>query len=229
MGKTIKKLFVLLIQFLILLLVPTLTMADSSNDSINCTLSVISPDSKVPYNDTLPLNVNMGWTANTVVPFMYFNVSYAIDDISRISIAQGNNPSFNSTAQGTALHYEYLVFPPSSTNTALNIDISTLTSGAHKLAVFVEGEYNVNNDFIFPYQYQSYPIYFSVDYLAAYPTVSPSPTPSPTPTPTSTPTPVPTSTLSPTPTVPEFPWLAIVPLLLSAFVVALILGHRKMD
>ncbi len=193
MGKIIKEFFdLLLIQFLILLFIPTLTTAESSNDGINCMLSVISPDSKMPYNNTLPLNINMAWTANTVVPFMYFNISYTLDDSSKISIAQGNNPSFNSTAQGTALHYEYLVFPPGNTNTAINIDISTLTSGAHKLTVFAKGEYNVNNDFIFPYQYQSSPIYFSVNYLATYPTASPSPTPTPTPT------------ITPSPSPPEF-------------------------
>jgi hypothetical protein len=194
MGKIIKKFIALLvIQFLILLLIPTLAMADSSNDSnISCRLSVISPDSNIPYNNTLPLNINIAWTANTVVPFMYFNISYAIDDSSKISIAQGNNPSFNSTAQGTALHYEYLVFPPSTTNTAITIDIPTLTNGAHKITIFADGEYNLNNDFINPYHYTSSAIYFSVNYLAVYPTASPSPTLTPTPT------------LTPSPSPPEF-------------------------
>ncbi len=176
MGKISKRLIAMLvIQSLILLSTQILVLAESLNDSnVNCVVSTISPVSNIAYNATMPLNVNMAWTVNTVVPFMYFNVSYCIDDSQKISIPQGNNPSFNSTAQGTALHFEYVVFPPSTTNTAINIDISKLTSGAHKLTIFADGEYNVNNDFIFPYHFQSSTIYFSVNYLAAYPVPSPS-------------------------------------------------------
>jgi nitrous oxidase accessory protein NosD len=47
------------------------------------------------------------------------------------------------------------------------------------------------------------------------------------PTPTSTPTIAPTSLPTPTPAVQEFPWLVIVPLLLSLFSVAIVVRHRK--
>jgi hypothetical protein len=146
------------------------------------------------------------WTVNTVVPFMYFNVSCSIDDSQKNLYTARKQSSFNSTAQGTAYHFEYVIFPPITTNTAINIDISTLTSCAHKLTVFAEGEYNVNNDVIFPYSYQSSPIYFSVNYLATYPTASPSPTPSiglltSTPIPSS----IPSQTSNPTPTTPYLP------------------------
>ena len=186
---------IIVTQSLRLLLISLLVLAESPSDSnINCYVSTISPVGNIPYNDTMPVNINMAWTVNTVVPFMYFNVRYSIDSNPKISIPQGNNPSFNSTAQGTELHFEYVVFPPSTTNTAMNIDISMLTSGAHELTIYADGEYNVNNDFIYPYDFQSSPIYFSVNYLATYPTVSfnPTPTPSPTASPTCSPSPSPT-------------------------------------
>jgi len=226
MGKVGRKLIpILVIESMIVLLFPMLVLAESTSGVI-CDLSTISPVGYIAYNGKMPLNVNMAWRENyTVVPFMYFNVSYSIDDSQKISIPQGNNPQFNSTAQGTAFHYEYRVFPPSTTNTAIDIDISGLTSGAHKLTIFADGEFNANNDFIFPYHYQSLPIYFSVNYLAAYPTASPSPTPSPSLSPTESPTPKPLPTASPT--VPELSWLTIVPLLLSLFIASVILRYRK--
>ncbi len=228
MGKVGKRLIAMLvIQSLIILFFPMLVAAESTNGVI-CDLSTISPVGNIAYNGSMPLNVNMAWKENyTVVPFMYFNVSYNIDDSQKISIPQGNNPQFNATAQGTAYHYEYRVFPPSTTNTAIDIDISGLTSGAHKLTIFADGEFNANNNFIFPYHYQSSPIYFSVNYLATYPTTTPSttPTPSPTASPTLTPSPTPST---PSPTVPEFSlWSILLPLSLIATAAGLLVYHKK--
>jgi hypothetical protein len=190
----ISKIFVTLfvIPLLILLSMPILAAVDSSIDSnITCRLTATSPDANTVYSGSLTLNIYMTWTVITVVPFMYFNVSYSIDDGQKISAPQGNNPSFNSTAQGNELHYEYVAYPPSTTNTVAYIDISSLTSGAHRLTIFADGEYNLNNDFIYPYHFTSSPIYFSVNYLADYPTTPPKPTEPPTPTATPTPSPTP--------------------------------------
>jgi len=182
----------LIIPLLILPSMPILAVADSSIDAnITCRLTATSPDASTVYSGSLTLNIYMTWTVITVVPFMYFNVSYSIDDGQKISVPQGNNPSFNSTAQGSELHYEYVAYPPSTTNTVTYIDISSLTSGAHRLTIFADGEYNLNNDFIYPYHFTSSPIYFSVNYLADYPTTSPKPTDPPKPTATPTPSPTP--------------------------------------
>ncbi len=226
MGKVVKKLIIIIaIQLLIITLFPVLVAAESTS-AVICDLSTISPVGNIAYNGTMPLNVNMAWRENySVVPFMYFDISYSIDDIQKILIPQGNNPQFNSTAQGTAYHYEYVVFPPSTTNTAIDIDISSLSSGAHKLTIFSDGEFNSNNDFIFPYHYRSPPIYFSVNYLATYPTASPSPTTQPSLSPIESPTP--TQSPTATPTVPELSWLVIVPLLLSILLVAAMVRRRR--
>ena len=80
----------------------------------------------------------------------------------------------------------YLVFssPVLTTNTNSVVDISNLTSGYHKLSIFADGIYNVDNDFIYVYNSSFSPIYFSVNYLPTTPT--PAPTSTPTCNPTST-------------------------------------------
>jgi hypothetical protein len=221
MRKLHALLLLVIISLSSLLSLPHITVnADSSNTSnINCKLTTTSPNSNTVYVETMPLNFTMNWTVNTVVPFMYLNMSYSIDDKTKISINDGNNISFDPSAQGYAFHYRYIIFPPANTSTNSNIDISMLSGGAHKLILYADGFYNVNNDFIYTYNFSSNPIYFSVNFLAT------SSTPSPTPKlpPTTSPTPNTTST----PTVPELSWLVIVPLLLSVIAVALVLRHRK--
>jgi hypothetical protein len=81
------------------------------------------------------------------------------------------------------------------------VDLPQLSNGSHVLTVNVESRLNGNGE---PYYWVNQ-VYFSIS--------SRQPTPSPAPT------------LSPT--VPEFSWLAIVPLLLSLFPVAVILRYRK--
>lgn len=185
--------------FLMLLLVPNIVNADTSSDSnINCKLTTISPDNSTIYVGTMPLRFTMDWQAPYVA--LYVNMSYRVDEGPKISIADGNNPTFNSTAQSTYDHYEYVPFSQNTTSTSVTIDVSSLTSGVHKLTIFADGFYNVNgdfinNDFTYSYDFSSPPIYFSVNYLGTYPTTSPSPTL--------------TLKLTSTPTVPEFPALII--------------------
>ena len=59
------------------------------------------------------------------------------------------------------------------------------------------------------------------------PYTNPTPTPTQTPEPTSPPTPTATPISTPTPAVPEMSWLAILPLMLSVFSVAMLVRHRK--
>jgi len=206
-------------------LTQTLVTADYTNDSsINCTLTTISPNSNSVYNELMPLNINMAWSTSNYpfVDYLWFNASYSIDNSQKISIAQGNNPYFNSTGFANA-QYEYTLgmLPPTNnptiTSTAIAIDVSELKDGAHTLVIYADGEYNQDNLFIRPYHFASSPIYFSTGYLATSPTPASSPTPSPTENPTST----------PSPTVPELSWLVVVSLPFSLFVFVLVAKYRK--
>jgi hypothetical protein len=218
--------FILFIAVLLLSLSLTLTFvtADSTNDSyINCTLTTINPNRNSVYNELMPLNINMAWSTSNYpyVLFLWFNASYSIDNGQKISIAQGNNPYFNSS--GFAPQYEFtlgmLPAPnnPTTTSIAITIDVSSLADGAHTLTMHADGEYNEDNLFQRPYHFASSPIYFLIGYLATSPTATPSPTPSPTNNPTPT----------PSPTVPEFSWLTILPLLILILSFVVLIRKRK--
>jgi hypothetical protein len=202
MGKIVKSSVVVLILIFLFSLVTLPSMmvkADSSNCSaINCKLTTTSPKSDTVYVDILPLNFTIEWTAYASVPFLYVNMSYNIDDNPKIPITDGNNPRFNPTSQAGWDHYEYSITPPNQTNTSTEIDISSLTSGAHNLTIYADGLVNLDNLLVPAYSFSSTPIYFSVNNFA-----------------------------SPTPSVPELSWLIILPLLLSIFSITVILRHRK--
>jgi hypothetical protein len=226
MGRIRNFILIIAVLSLFLSLTQTLVSADYTNDSsINCTLTTISPNSNSVYNELMPLTINMAWSTSNYpfVDFLWFNASYSIDNGQKISIAQGNNPYFNSTGFANA-QYEYVLngmLPPTNsptiTSMAITIDVSALTDGAHTLTIYADGEYNQDNLFIRPYHFTSSPIYFSIGYLATSPTATSSPTPSPSPTENPT----------PTPTVPELSWLIIIPSLVAILSFALIFRHRK--
>jgi hypothetical protein len=81
--------------------------------------------------------------------------------------------------------------------------LSNLSEGPHKLSLSMIMHTHMSNN----YDYFHQTIYFSIDSNQTVPVLTPTPTP--------------------TPTVPEFSWLAILPLLASMFVVALFLKHRQ--
>ena len=85
-----------------------------------------------------------------------------------------------------------------------SINISNLTQGDHRISV-IAYQYLGNSSYHTLFNQSSTPIIFLVDNT------------------------LPATTPEPSPTVPEFPALAIVPLLLSAFAVAVVVRHRKTD
>lgn len=192
---------VLVLIFLILLVtLPSIMVkADSSNCSVvSCKLTTASPKSDIVYVGILPLNFTMEWMAYASVPFLYVNMSYSFDNDPKISIADGNNPTFNRTSQAGWNQYEYLIVPPNQTSTLTNIDISSLTSGVHHLTIYADGIVNLDNLLINPYNFSSTPIYFSVNNQA-----------------------------SSTPSVPESSWMVVLPLLFSVFTIAVIVRHGE--
>ena len=224
MGKLTNFILFIVVLLLSLSLALTLVTADYTNDSnINCTLKTISPNSNSVYNELMPLNINMAWSTLNYpyVLFLWFNASYSIDNGQIISIAQGNNPYFNSSGFPPQYEFTLGMLPapnnPANTSIAITIDVSSLADGAHTLTIYADGEYNDDNLFQRPYHFASSPIYFSIGYLATSPTATPSPTPSPTKNPTPT----------PSPTVPEFPFLLAIPLLLSVLALALAFRMKK--
>jgi hypothetical protein len=88
-----------------------------------------------------------------------------------------------------------------------SVDVSSLSQGNHKLSVIIWQYYN-NSNYQGLFNQTSTPIIFEVDNTLPA---------------TATPT------LSPSPTVPELSWLAIVPLLLAPFCIAILTWRRKVD
>ena len=184
----------LLLLLTMILPISTSTVKAQSNNTnvddndLTTKLTITYPNDSTFYVNTMPLVFTIDWNCDASVPWMNMQISYSIDDNQKIQTNGGG----------------YLVFtsPVLTTYTNSVVDISNLAGGIHKLSIFVDGIYNVDDDFIFVYNSSFSPTYFSVNYLPTTPT--PAPTAMPTPTPTSSPSP------SPTPTVPEFSWMVAI-------------------
>lgn len=108
---------------------------------------------------------------------------------------------------------------PTDTNNRATVTFNVPTySGKWYVHVFFGGHYYANYSML----------YIAGDWETGF-TVYPAktPTPSPTASPTLTPSPTPSVTLTASPTVPEFSWLAIIPLMVSMLSVAAVFRHRK--
>jgi hypothetical protein len=194
------------------LLIPS--MADSQTPSsyvspegemgTHYSLTMYSPNNQTTYANTMRVNFSLQWMYDIMPIGSYqlrFEYAYSIDDNPFVKITP-NQTSTDRYAGGTNL----------TTNPSFSylLNISNLTDGYHKI--------QIKPSFFFAWSYSvpSDPVFFSVQN-------------SPTPTPTQNPTPTPTSTLAPTstPTVPEFSWLAILPLFVSLLLIAVVLRYRK--
>ena len=108
-----------------------------------------------------------------------------------------NNPA----ALLQSKHFDFEYFNQTVTTQVDSIvNISSLQTGQHKLNITVNGIYNVGNDFLKTFSVSFKPVLFEVRGQTA-------------------------SSL--TPTVPEFSWLAPLPLLFSAFFVAVIIRYKN--
>lgn len=178
-----------------------ISQLNTNDNYVTAKLTMTSPNNNTAYTDGMPLNLTIEWSTNVIISWMKIQISYSIDNGSKIPI-NGENSIFNngsSIATDTTHSYEL-------------VDISNLTNRAHELTVFADGTYLLNEDFVYAYHSSSAPIYFYVNYLPTSSTpIALTPNPSP----------------SPTPTLTELPLLAVLPLVLSMFSIALILKRRK--
>ena len=215
-NKSVARLAVVVIILLFLalaLLIPSMAHAqttshyganvgDSGANLVGFDLTMYNPVDQKVYSKTMPLDFNIHWIVG-VYPFFNWTFAgiytYSIDNISPIVIE--SNQSLNE-------HYDAKTDFKYTPSFSYIIDISNLTNGVHKIAVSAGMYYNSNGhlmDDIF--NETSSPIYFQVQNS----------------NPVSTPSPNPTSS----PSVPEFSWLAILPLIFGMLFVAVILRHRK--
>jgi hypothetical protein len=186
MSSLSKNLALLLsILFLTSLITLTNTFVKASNiNYLNYKLNLVNPNNNTIYSNTLPLNFDVDWSAS-VVPWFGVQFSYSIDNGVKIHTNGGGNYNFKNTSSII------------TTTTNDSVDISDLTNGLHKLTIFADGSYDLDNLFVPNFNYTFSPVFFSVDILTTTPTSTPSPTP------------------TPTPSVPEFSWLTILPILLT--------------
>jgi hypothetical protein len=200
---------ILLLSSCMLLMKPVGASLYTNNDYIATKLNVTSPSSSTFYVNTMPLSFATNWTTTSPISWMYMQISYSIDDGPKIQTTGGGSLMFSRP--------ELITYSDSI------VEISNLTDGVHALSVFIDGNYNVDNDFVFAYNRSFSPIYFYVNYNPTTPTpASPTPSTTSTPTPTQVVSPTPTAT----PTVPEISWLVVVPLLLSVFAVVFVVRRR---
>lgn len=170
---------------------------DSGANPVGFDLTMYSPVNQSGYSKTMPLDFNIDWLVG-VYPF--FNWTFAgiyTYSIDNMSPVVIDSNQSSNSRYDSATDFEY------SPSFSYILDISNLTNGNHQIAVSAGMYYNNNGNLMDEiFKATSEPIYFQVqDSTASSPT--------------------------PTPTVPEFSWLAIVPLFLSVFSVALFLRHRK--
>ena len=120
------------------------------NSDINSKLTIINPNNSTTYKGTVPLNFTIDWSVNGPIPWINMGISYSIDD----SLSIFTNASFLDFYNSSTIVTTY-------TNTVTNI--SDLTDGKHKITIFAQGNYDMDNDFVFPYNSSFTPIYFSVN------------------------------------------------------------------
>lgn len=191
----------------------------SAGDPANFVI-VTSPVNQTVYANPVQL------TFATQQMLMYgdsYNVGYSLDNSEVSSVSM--NFSYNSNDNDTVGY-------PVTGGGALILPV--LSEGPHIITVYAGWQYlGVNKRFeVYAYSTVNFTVGNPDNIATTNPQDSFSPTLTPTSTPkpatlTPTPTPTATPTATPTPTVPEFSWLAIIPLLVYVLFVAVMLRHRK--
>ena len=172
-------------------------VGDSGANLVGYTLTTYSPDNQTVYANTMPLIFNITWIYG-LMPIGNAKLS----GVYTYSIDNNRHVIITANQSSNARFAggpwnDFEINP-----TFLNlIDISSLTNGNHELVITAGIYYNFSGSLYQLFNESSTPVQFLVG----------TPTPSPT----------------PTPTVPEFSWLAILPLFISLLSVALIVRHRK--
>jgi hypothetical protein len=158
MGCLSKSLAFVLVTLLFLTSSVTLPHAlvkayDNNSGDISCKLKVENPNGNTAYSGIMPLNFTVDWNVSRYVFWVALHFSYAIDGNAK-----------NSTNGGGTLHFDNdLAVVTTSTNDI--VDISNLTSGLHRLTIFAEGRYDLNNDYVFSFNDSFSPVIFYVNIL----------------------------------------------------------------
>jgi hypothetical protein len=130
---------------------------------LKCNLTVVSPDSKIAYNNSMPVNFTIDWNSTIGGVFWILeNTSISID---------GKQPILLGS------YMLDIVNLYNKTTYQSTVDISDLQVGEHKLDIIVTGLCNIGNDFLKSFNVSFSPIYFDVGTLPATsisPTASPS-------------------------------------------------------
>jgi len=132
--------------------IPTVKPA-AADSGIHGNLTMISPNSQTAYTDTMLVDLTIAWSVSLPIPWMHVKVSYSIDDGPTIAITNESSIIFQRSSS--------IVYTQANSLAG----ISNLADGKHKLTIIAEGDYNVNNDFVFPLNYSFAPIYFYVNIL----------------------------------------------------------------
>jgi hypothetical protein len=119
-----------------------------ADDGIRGNLSVTSPDSQTAYTGTMLVDLTIAWSVSLPIPWMHVKCSYGIDGGPTVIFTNESSVVF-WTSSSIVFTYARSV-----------LDISSLANGKHKLTIVAEGDYNFDNDFVFPLNYPFAPIYF---------------------------------------------------------------------
>jgi hypothetical protein len=162
------------------------------------TLTIFNPKQQASYTNTMNLQFDLTWNASLETMF----TNHPVVEGYAYSIDPNSGLQRLNNSVVNVIPNGTLPIPPQSYWFSYTINISNLTNGYHKIAI-IAYQYIYGPPPLNLFSQSSAPITFLVQ----------NPTPSTTPT--------------ITPTVPEFPAIVILPLLLSMFVGAVILRHRK--
>ena len=225
--KTRRKICVLILSILLSIIpltIPSITKGEitsyhSNNAEINLVsfrITIFSPDTDQSFSNAMYLKFTVNWTKyptfsgfpSPPAPTLATNYTYTIDDYEPITITS-NQSTTDIFGYGSG---RTIVVNPTF---LYYVNVSNLTNGYHKLVVTA----NLHSTGSITFTDSSPPVKFLVE--KSTPTLTSEPSPS------QTPTAMPTSKPITSPTVPELSWLAIVPLLLSVFAVAILVMHRK--
>jgi len=122
----------------------------AAEEGIHGSLAVESPTSQMVYNDTMLVELTIAWSVSWPIPWMSAKVSYSIDYGPTIAITNETVIIFERSSSIVYTHATCL------------LDVSNLATGKHRLNVIATGSYNLNNDFVKPYNYSFAPIIFHV-------------------------------------------------------------------
>jgi hypothetical protein len=194
---------------------------DTKTTSFNETVVTVTENNPPLNNVAFPIFVGKNWTCKTT---QLFNNQHILNG----ALTKGNS-SQPATFNFSVLRSEKVTVPAGEFQTFVIKKVlidNTANNGTSSEIYYSAKAHNTVKEFDY---LPNGHLAFSLE-LLNYSVSEPTPTPTTiTSDPSASPTPSAIATLpsSPTPTAPELSWLALLPLLLSVFSVALVLRHRK--